>query len=598
MSADMIFRNALFGGFHKEDVLKYIESMQREFVEQLQAAGQEDTQNAESAEHIRTLEEQLASQEKRFSALAELNDEYCRQIYLLEEQVAGFARRFDSVEEECSRLKKVEAQIGALLVDAVVFSDRVTQKAQQAAQEVSEQAKKTIEETAQDVGHISRDIAEISADFSRDVAKLVERIETLSDSLTSFVSKFDRESCNPEDAEKPYAHQESFAEFFSQFRLDPSSEGRPEDTALAEDAVNAGEPAFMFRGEEDETEYEQTNITPEELGSDPTLAPENRQEDPQAVQELSSEPEETTVIESGFARSLDAFNKSLEAEEPASGDDIAVIASEEAEDNSELLADEEPGDDLPQDGTAEDEEPFAVADDEDSGEEDEVAVDDDIALTPTEEINVGMSAVETEPEEDAIPAPVTEQQEEPVDSVSEEEPAVEEAFGTPFVEEDNTDETSVENESKENEIPTHDTLEQEDITESEPTDDITAEALPVPGSEQGEEADEVKAENPPDECIEAASPSDEEETSESYNEAISEQGEEHEVSEQDELELPVPTDPHRELTDEEINDLLRLFSDEEYDIDEAFSEPPYAVPPVADGSSVTTDKKNPDEDDQ
>lgn len=595
MSAEMIFRNALFGGFHKEDVLKYIESMQREFVEQLNAAVREDAQNTAADEHIRSLQEQLGAQEKRFSALAELNDEYCRQIYLLEEQVAGFTGRFETVEEECNRLKKVEAQIGALLVDAVLFSDRVTQKAQQAAQEVTEQTKKTIEETAQDVGHISRDIAEISADFSRDVAKLVERIETLSDSLTSFASKFDRETSNLAETDIPYAHQESFTEFFSQFAMEPPSDGRPEEPLDKETVVIAEESPGIPREEDDKKDFEQTNITPEELDNDLTSA-----EEPRVVQEPSEDKEESTVIESGFARSLDAFNKRMEIEDPALGDDIIVIVSEaaqeETKDNSELLSDEEPEDDLPEDSATDDDEPFSIADDEDSGEEhDEVAVDEDLALPPAEEIDAEMTMFENESEEEVIATPETAQQEETVDSVSEDETSVDDVYEMSSVEEDNAVE---EKEPEEYEMLTHETLEQEEITESETTDDITVEALPAPDSEQGEEADEVSIENLPDESMEPANPSYEEEDSEPYNEAISEQEEESEDSEQEELELPAPTDPHRELTDEEINDLLRLFSDEEYDIDEAFAQPPNVPEPGADASAVTFDNTYPNEDDQ
>ena len=86
MSDNVIIKSAFFGGFNKEEVLKYIEKIQSEHIAEIDRFKQKDEEKEQAFQKIKELEGQIVSERSRFAALTALNDEYCERIYGLEEK--------------------------------------------------------------------------------------------------------------------------------------------------------------------------------------------------------------------------------------------------------------------------------------------------------------------------------------------------------------------------------------------------------------------------------------------------------------------------------------------------------------------------------
>ena len=297
MNEDILIKSVLFGGFDKNDVLKHIEKIQSEHYDESETIKQKDEEIEALKEKAAQFEDKLASEQRRFSALAALNDEYCERIYNLEEQIKEQCTRFDHIQEDCNRLKKVEAQIGALLVDAVLYSDKMTEKAKTVATNITTDAKNALVSTAQSVNELSLEIVQISSGFGHDITALVEKVESLSASLSFFADRFESE-CDI-SREKAYDTQEVFEHFFAhgdnvdketdeEAQEDAKNDNLPENNTVSQDSgeINSLEPEEI---ETDEIlEKNEFNVQPE-------LS--NTKEEPSDITDLTKEMSENEVTD-------------------------------------------------------------------------------------------------------------------------------------------------------------------------------------------------------------------------------------------------------------------------------------------------------------
>lgn len=215
MNEDILIKSVLFGGFDKNEVLEHIEKIQSEHYDESETIKQKDREIEALKEKSAQFEDQLASEHRRFSALASLNDEYCERIYNLEAQIKEQYAQFERIQDDCNRLKKVEGQIGALLVDAVLYSDKMTKKAKIAATNITVDAKNALVSTAESVNELSTKIIQVSNGFGDDITTLVKKIESLSTKLSFFADRFETEF--DISGEKVYDAQEVFDDFFAQY---------------------------------------------------------------------------------------------------------------------------------------------------------------------------------------------------------------------------------------------------------------------------------------------------------------------------------------------------------------------------------------------
>ena len=114
--------------------------------------------------------------------------------------------KLNSVEVGCERAKDVEGQIGALVLDALLYSDKIIRSAKASAKGISNQTRQTIEEAASGVDEIGEDISQMSDNFGVVVASLVSKINSLSSNLNSVADKLDTQD------EEIDEHQFTFGE--------------------------------------------------------------------------------------------------------------------------------------------------------------------------------------------------------------------------------------------------------------------------------------------------------------------------------------------------------------------------------------------------
>ena len=182
MAKDVLFKTMTFGGFNKEDVLEYIRAQQTQLTDTQRKLKETEENAAAASKRTRELETLLSEQQTRAEEYFALSEEYAKKIFTLEDEVNALNEKLNSVEVGCERAKDVEGQIGALVLDALLYSDKIIRSAKASAKGISNQTRQTIEEAASGVDEIGEDISQMS---------LVAKIKSLSSNLNSVADKLD-----------------------------------------------------------------------------------------------------------------------------------------------------------------------------------------------------------------------------------------------------------------------------------------------------------------------------------------------------------------------------------------------------------------------
>lgn len=189
MNQEAQFKSVLFGGFQKEDVLAYIQSLQTELI----AASQAYTAQEQFAKSLlrekAELEEDIATERTRNKEGRRINDDYARRILALSQEKDELEIKYKNLEEDCEKLRDVEGQVSNLIMDALLYSEKIIQRAKEASGYVKQDAKQTIRSSAQEVDDIGDDISRFSVDFSDTLNNLAHKINTLSLDLSSVADK-------------------------------------------------------------------------------------------------------------------------------------------------------------------------------------------------------------------------------------------------------------------------------------------------------------------------------------------------------------------------------------------------------------------------
>ena len=191
MAKDVLFKTMTFGGFNKEDVLEYIRAQQTQLTDTQKKLKETEETAAAASKRTRELETLLSEQQTRAEEYFALSEEYAKKIFALEDEVNALNEKLNSVEVGCERAKDVEGQIGALVLDALLYSDKIIRSAKASAKGISNQTRQTIEEAASGVDEIGEDISQMSDNFGVVVASLVSKINSLSSNLNSVADKLD-----------------------------------------------------------------------------------------------------------------------------------------------------------------------------------------------------------------------------------------------------------------------------------------------------------------------------------------------------------------------------------------------------------------------
>lgn len=198
-------KKSFFGGFRKEDVIDYIEKI--------------ETEKEELAVRLRALEgkaEECSSLESRLDDANGANERLEAENASLKKQLAessaevekygealsAMEQRLEELQKKCEGITNSEKQISGLVMDAVMYSDRIIGKAKDAAKAVSGDACKTITETAGEIDRIGVEIGRISGDFSEVVTRLSAKLSALSTDISELTSRFEQPEGDSDEFEQ------------------------------------------------------------------------------------------------------------------------------------------------------------------------------------------------------------------------------------------------------------------------------------------------------------------------------------------------------------------------------------------------------------
>ena len=219
MANDVIFKTKAFGGFNKEEVMTYINRLISE-KEELENKCKEltDEKNnlknevAETSQKLKETEEnsKKASEEyesilKLLDAEREIRDAICKEKdefgveilklnnelnelknkpVLSEEDAEILKAENAKLKMECDKLKAMEQQVGAAMLDARLRSDELIKEAEEKANLVRKDVYDAIGDTALKIDELSGGITEIARNFTKAVSEVEMRINLLTGNMS------------------------------------------------------------------------------------------------------------------------------------------------------------------------------------------------------------------------------------------------------------------------------------------------------------------------------------------------------------------------------------------------------------------------------
>ena len=219
MANDVIFKTKAFGGFKKDEVMNYINNLisEKEALEQkcneLTVANNNlKEQTAEASQKLKESEEKIdsltkehedvlkildAEREIRDAVVAE-KDEFSVEILKLNNELTELKNKPVLSEEEaeviktenlklkneCEKLKAMEQQVGAAMLDARLRSDELIKEAEEKANLVKKDVYDAIGDTALKIDELSGGIAEIAHNFTKAVSEVEMRIGLLTGNMS------------------------------------------------------------------------------------------------------------------------------------------------------------------------------------------------------------------------------------------------------------------------------------------------------------------------------------------------------------------------------------------------------------------------------
>ena len=183
MGEEAQFRNAAWGGFNKEDVLRYIEMMKQSALETNMKLDQATRQLQDAQRRVQVLEAQLKQKTEEASRLAADGQAHQARLQQAQEQVRRLDARLSSYDADKSKLQAVETQIGSLMVSAHMYSNRIISQAKQEAERITQQASLAIDQATNHINILSVDAESAQGRYQSLFNEVSAKIQALSSSL-------------------------------------------------------------------------------------------------------------------------------------------------------------------------------------------------------------------------------------------------------------------------------------------------------------------------------------------------------------------------------------------------------------------------------
>lgn len=204
MDKDIIFKSAIFGGFNKQDVMQYLAAVNAENADLQQKYSTACADASSFLNKITELEQKLVEfttvsqqleEEKQKSAQLE------KEMLKLSNENEGNLQKLNALIDEKEKLsvdreklKAVELQLGAAMLDARLHSEKLISKANEKISDINKETGEAITKTASKMCDISTDIGEFAAVFNKAIAQLEERVRSIVDNMSSVADSLIKES--------------------------------------------------------------------------------------------------------------------------------------------------------------------------------------------------------------------------------------------------------------------------------------------------------------------------------------------------------------------------------------------------------------------
>ncbi|MDR0884488.1 MAG: hypothetical protein LBN05_07790 [Oscillospiraceae bacterium] len=191
MAQETHLRAALFGGFHKTDVLAYIETLQNQILALQGEQQQRSRELPAMREQVQALTAELEQARARERGFFDNTEELQRQLIVLEQDRDALRAQLNSANAGHARVKNVEGQVGTLILDALLYSEKIIGRAKETAAIIANRAQTSVEGTAAEVDGLGEDMTQISRDLSDSISQLVGRIKGVAGDLSGMAEQLE-----------------------------------------------------------------------------------------------------------------------------------------------------------------------------------------------------------------------------------------------------------------------------------------------------------------------------------------------------------------------------------------------------------------------
>lgn len=194
MDSERILRTAVFGGFRRDDVIRYIEHLKGEISELAEELRGKTVQITALQEKVDTLsaecEKAKETEEKLTETAAALETAHTENARLqaengaLSERLSAVDQERETLDQRAQEIKASEAQLGVAFLDARKYADEIVTAANQKAGETQTEASESIAKQAGEVARLSNDVDALAATLAKSIDELHADISALSVKLS------------------------------------------------------------------------------------------------------------------------------------------------------------------------------------------------------------------------------------------------------------------------------------------------------------------------------------------------------------------------------------------------------------------------------
>lgn len=192
---EKIMRTSIFGGFKKEDVLSFVEELQKQLEElKTEVASKQDavsqlegrvSELSAECEEITSLRSELDEKNAEIESVKAENAELSGKITELtaiKEEYDGEKQKFRNNNIE---LKAAQTRLGSAFLDARKYSDEIVAAANEKAHNTTKAISDDISKRASEISHLSQDVEKLSASFANSMNELQANITVLSQRMAA-----------------------------------------------------------------------------------------------------------------------------------------------------------------------------------------------------------------------------------------------------------------------------------------------------------------------------------------------------------------------------------------------------------------------------